>query len=150
MITYICNYPTVTSKILDPTDEETAISPNPFRATMTLVIKSGIDVPAAKNVSPITYNKNPFLVMFATFFETILDRRYFPETYFKTYFYLRRNCECLSGNGCPPNHQIGESSNPQNTADKGDWEKFSSCNHTKNGVRIQHKKVMKKWKNIPF
>ena len=74
MITYICNYPTVTSKILDPTDEETAISPNPFLATMTLVIKSGIDVPAAKNVSPITYNKNPFVVMFATFFETILDR----------------------------------------------------------------------------
>ena len=47
-------YPTVTSKILLPTDEETAISPNPFLATITLVIKSGIEVPAAKNVSPIT------------------------------------------------------------------------------------------------
>jgi len=46
--------PTVTSKILDPTEEETAMSPKPFRATMTLVIKSGIDVPAAKNVRPIT------------------------------------------------------------------------------------------------
>ena len=47
-------YPTVTSKILDPTDEETAISPNPFLATITLVIKSGIEVPAAKKVSPMT------------------------------------------------------------------------------------------------
>ena len=42
--------------MLEPTDEETAMSPNPFRATITLVIKSGIEVPAAKNVSPITYN----------------------------------------------------------------------------------------------
>jgi hypothetical protein len=40
--------------MLLPTDEETAISPNPFLATMTLVMRSGIDVPAAKNVSPIT------------------------------------------------------------------------------------------------
>jgi len=48
------NYPTQISKILDPTDEETAMSPSPLRATITDVIKSGIDVPAAKNVSPIT------------------------------------------------------------------------------------------------
>ena len=48
------SYPTVTSNMLEPTDEETAMSPNPFRATITLVIKSGIEVPAAKNVSPIT------------------------------------------------------------------------------------------------
>ena len=50
----LITYPTVTSKILDPTDEETAISPNPFLATITLVIKSGIEVPAAKKVSPMT------------------------------------------------------------------------------------------------
>ena len=50
-------YPTVTSNMLDPTDEETAISPNPFLATITLVIKSGIEVPAAKKVKPITWNK---------------------------------------------------------------------------------------------
>lgn len=50
-------YPTQISKIFDPTEEETAISPSPFRATITDVIKSGIDVPAAKNVSPITYNQ---------------------------------------------------------------------------------------------
>lgn len=43
--------------MFDPTDEETAISPSPFRATMTEVIRSGIDVPAAKKVSPITYAK---------------------------------------------------------------------------------------------
>ena len=48
------SYPTVTSKMFDPTDDETAISPKPFRATITLVIKSGMEVPAAKNVRPIT------------------------------------------------------------------------------------------------
>ncbi len=47
-------YPTVTSNILLPTEEETAMSPNPFLATITLVIKSGIEVPAAKNVKPMT------------------------------------------------------------------------------------------------
>ena len=50
----IQTYPTVTSKILLPTELDTAISPNPFLATITDVIKSGIDVPAAKNVRPIT------------------------------------------------------------------------------------------------
>lgn len=48
-------HPTVTSNILLPTELDTAISPKPFRATITEVIKSGMDVPAAKNVSPITY-----------------------------------------------------------------------------------------------
>ena len=47
-------HPTVTSKMLLPTELETAISPNPFRATITLVIRSGMLVPAARNVSPIT------------------------------------------------------------------------------------------------
>jgi hypothetical protein len=47
-------YPTVTSKILLPTELETAISPKPFLATITLVIRSGILVPAARKVSPIT------------------------------------------------------------------------------------------------
>merc|ERR1712203_195944 len=45
--------PTVTSKILDPTDDDTAMSPKPFLATITLVIRSGIEVPAAKKVRPI-------------------------------------------------------------------------------------------------
>lgn len=49
------SYPTQMSKMFDPTDEETAISPRPFRATITDVIKSGIEVPAARKVKPITY-----------------------------------------------------------------------------------------------
>ena len=48
------SYPTVTSKMLLPTEEETAISPKPFRATITEVIRSGMEVPAARNVNPIT------------------------------------------------------------------------------------------------
>ena len=45
-------YPTVTSKMFDPTEDETAISPKPLRATITLVNRSGIDVPAAKKSDP--------------------------------------------------------------------------------------------------
>merc|ERR1712029_769984 len=51
--------PTVMSNMFDPTEDETAMSPNPLRATITLVIKSGIEVPAAKNVSPITSGGMP-------------------------------------------------------------------------------------------
>jgi len=40
--------------MLLPTELDTAMSPNPFFATMTLVIRSGMLVPAAKNVNPIT------------------------------------------------------------------------------------------------
>ena len=47
-------HPTVTSNIFEPTELDTAISPKPLRATMTDVIKSGIEVPAAKKVKPIT------------------------------------------------------------------------------------------------
>ena len=46
-------YPTVTSKMFDPTDDDTAMSPKPFLATITLVIRSGMEVPAAKKVRPI-------------------------------------------------------------------------------------------------
>lgn len=46
--------PTVTSKMLLPTEDDTAMSPKPFLATMTLVMRSGMDVPAARNVRPIT------------------------------------------------------------------------------------------------
>ena len=34
-------------------DDDTAMSPKPFLATITLVIRSGIEVPAAKKVRPI-------------------------------------------------------------------------------------------------
>ena len=47
-------YPTVTSKMLDPTEDDTAMSPKPFLATMTLVIRSGMEVPAARKVRPMT------------------------------------------------------------------------------------------------
>ena len=50
-------YPIVTSKMLLPIELDTAISPSPFLATITLVIRSGILVPAARNVSPMTYKK---------------------------------------------------------------------------------------------
>lgn len=43
--------PTVTSNILLPTELETAISPKPFLATITDVIKSGMEVPAKKYCS---------------------------------------------------------------------------------------------------
>lgn len=38
--------PTQTSKMFDPTEDDTAMSPSPLRATITLVIRSGIEVPA--------------------------------------------------------------------------------------------------------
>ena len=44
--------------MLLPTEDDTAMSPNPFLATITLVIRSGMEVPAARNVKPITYNEN--------------------------------------------------------------------------------------------
>lgn len=47
-------HPTVTSNMLLPTEEETAMSPKPFLATMTEVMRSGMEVPAARKVSPIT------------------------------------------------------------------------------------------------
>ena len=53
------SYPTVTSNMLEPTDDDTAISPFPCFATKTLVIKSGTDVPAAKKVKPITAGGMP-------------------------------------------------------------------------------------------
>lgn len=46
-------YPIVTSKRLLPTELDTAMSPYPLRATRTLVIRSGILVPAASTVSPM-------------------------------------------------------------------------------------------------
>lgn len=40
--------------MLLPTDDETAISPKPLRATITEVMRSGMEVPAARAVKPIT------------------------------------------------------------------------------------------------
>merc|ERR1712038_1193073 len=41
------------SKMFDPIEDDTAISPNPCFATMTEESKSGIDVPAARTVRPM-------------------------------------------------------------------------------------------------
>jgi hypothetical protein len=46
--------PTQMSKMLEPTELDTAMSPSPFLATITEVIRSGILVPAANIVRPIT------------------------------------------------------------------------------------------------
>merc|ERR1719495_765674 len=51
--------PTVTSKMLEPMEELTAISPWPCLATSTEVIRSGTEVPAAKKVRPMTASEMP-------------------------------------------------------------------------------------------
>ncbi len=52
-------HPTVMSKMLLPTELDTAMSPRPFRATITLVIRSGMDVPAARMVRPMISSEIP-------------------------------------------------------------------------------------------
>lgn len=54
--------PTVISKILLPTELDTAMSPNPFLATITLVMRSGILVPAAIIVKPIISSWIPMVL----------------------------------------------------------------------------------------
>ena len=51
--------PTRTSKMFDPIEDETAMSPNPWRATITELNKSGTDVPAARKVRPMTGSGMP-------------------------------------------------------------------------------------------
>lgn len=51
----------VMSNMLLPTELETAMSPKPFRATITLVIRSGIDVPAARMVRPMISSEMPIV-----------------------------------------------------------------------------------------
>ena len=51
--------PTVTSKRFDPMDDETAMSPWPALATITDVIKSGTEVPAARKVIPMVLCDKP-------------------------------------------------------------------------------------------
>lgn len=54
-------HPTVMSKMLLPTELDTAMSPRPLRATITLVMRSGMDVPAARIVSPIISSEMPMV-----------------------------------------------------------------------------------------
>lgn len=53
--------PTVISNMLLPTELDTAMSPRPFRATITLVMRSGIEVPAARIVKPIISSEIPMV-----------------------------------------------------------------------------------------
>lgn len=55
------SHPTVMSNMLDPTELETAMSPRPFRATMTLVMRSGMEVPAARIVKPMISSVIPIV-----------------------------------------------------------------------------------------
>lgn len=54
-------YPTVMSNMLLPTELDTAMSPRPLRATITLVIRSGMDVPAARIVNPMISSLIPMV-----------------------------------------------------------------------------------------
>lgn len=54
-------YPTVMSKMFEPTELDTAMSPSPFLATMTLVMRSGMEVPAASMVNPMISSVIPIV-----------------------------------------------------------------------------------------
>ena len=110
-------HPTVTSKMLLPTELDTAMSPKPFLATITLVIRSGMDVPAARNVNPITWlqsyvilNDYPWPIIFS---------------------HLRGNAHCVARDSWPPNHQVRKCCYPQYTPKEGDREKLFSWNKSK-------------------
>lgn len=49
------------SNMLLPTELDTAMSPRPLRATITLVIRSGMDVPAARIVNPMISSLIPIV-----------------------------------------------------------------------------------------
>ena len=53
----LVTHPIVTSNMLLPIELDTAMSPKPFLATRTLVMRSGMLVPAARKVRPMTYKK---------------------------------------------------------------------------------------------
>lgn len=55
------SHPTVMSKMLLPTELDTAMSPMPLRATITLVMRSGMDVPAARIVRPMISSEMPMV-----------------------------------------------------------------------------------------
>lgn len=54
-------HPIVTSKMLLPKELDTAMSPRPLRATITLVMRSGMEVPAARMVRPIISSEIPMV-----------------------------------------------------------------------------------------
>mmetsp|Transcript_12233 Transcript_12233/g.42959 ORF Transcript_12233/g.42959 Transcript_12233/m.42959 type:complete len:446 (+) Transcript_12233:401-1738(+) len=59
LISHGSGSPTLMSKMLEPMEEETAMSPKPLRATITDDSASGIDVPPARMVRPMTASGMP-------------------------------------------------------------------------------------------
>mmetsp|Transcript_111617 Transcript_111617/g.193444 ORF Transcript_111617/g.193444 Transcript_111617/m.193444 type:complete len:214 (-) Transcript_111617:236-877(-) len=64
--------PMVTSKMLEPILDEMAISPCPCRATITEVIRSGTDVPAARTVRPMMCSLRPHVSPMTVANQTII------------------------------------------------------------------------------
>jgi hypothetical protein len=62
---------------------------------------------------------------------------------------LRRNADGISGNGCPPHHQVGEGGNPQDAPDKCDGEKFPSYGEKEKSHFLTVYTVKKKVSGFP-
>ena len=63
------------SKTFEPIDEESAMSPCPSRATSTDEMASGMDVPAARIVTPMTDSERPIATPMCSALETITHVR---------------------------------------------------------------------------
>lgn len=85
------------------------MSPNPLRATITDVIRSGMEVPAAKNVSPITCRQK----------ERGACQLPLQCTALHEFTYFGRNLGRLSGDVGPPDHEIGVGRNPGDRSQEG-------------------------------
>jgi hypothetical protein len=104
--------------MLEPTEEETAMSPLPCFATNTLVIKSGTDVPAAMNVKPITCKGRVKERVPMT-----NDPREYCATKYLAYLWWYSNH--VASHSRPPKQQVGVDSNPENTSQKRDGKVFA-------------------------
>lgn len=117
----ICTHPTVTSNILLPTELETAMSPNPFRATITDVIRSGMDVPAARNVRPMTYGIWIFSSATTTTTRTTEPVKDEHTTRLDiSCAYLWRHVKRFADHVRPPDHQVRVRGNPADGAHERD------------------------------
>lgn len=145
-------HPTVMSKMLLPTQLDTAMSPQPLRATITLVMRSGLDIPAARiitigykmaMVSSIYMRKQAFrienaeellrtktnILIFTLKVDAGLCEHCFVPVYIsrqgKTFQTFPLNFMTLTDPKGPPHHEVGDDSNPQDRAQEGDHTEFS-------------------------
>ncbi len=81
------SHPTVMSNMLEPTELETAMSPRPFRATMTLVMRSGMEVPAARIVKPMISSVIPIVSPTCGRMRTIMNHSFHKNPTFIYYDY---------------------------------------------------------------